>query len=253
MNNLVLFENRDGIGLLTMNNPDSMNVFDSQMMQALHDKLDEISQEDLRALIITGAGRAFVAGASIKEMSELTPTQAYDFGQLGHQTFAKIEAMKWPTIAMINGFALGGGSELALACDLRFASDKAKLGQPEVTLGITPGYGGTQRLAQLVGPAKAKDLIFTGRIISAKEALDIGWVDRIYPPEELADKTWNYALGLKKASANAIARSKQAIQAGLSGQDGFETELSEFARCFEHPDQREGMRAFLEKRPPEYK
>lgn len=253
LSNLVLFENRDGIGLLTMNNPDSMNIFDSEMMQALHDKLDEIMQENLKALIITGAGRAFVAGASIKEMSELSPSEALEFGQLGHKTFWKIETMPWPTIAMINGFALGGGSELALACDLRFASEKAKIGQPEVTLGICPGYGGTQRLTQLVGPSKAKDLIFTGRIITAQEALDLGWVDRVFSPEELEAKTWEYAEGLKKSSAHAIARSKEAIQAGLRGAEGYEKELKEFAMCFEHHDQQEGMRAFIEKRPPEFK
>ena len=253
MSNLVLFENQDGIGRLTMNNPDSLNVFDSAMMQALRDKLSEISRLELKALIITGAGRAFVAGASIKEMSRLNPDQALEFGEMGHQTFAMLEAMPWPTIAMINGFALGGGSELALACDLRFASDKAKLGQPEVTLGITPGYGGTQRLAKLIGPSKAKDLIFTGRIIGAQEALELGWVDRVFPADELDRETMNYVTGLLKNSAHAISCSKAAIDAGLAGENGYDRELSEFARCFEHPDQQEGMSAYLEKRSPEYK
>jgi len=250
---LVLFENRNGIGLLTINNPDSMNVFDSDMMEALGQKLTQVEKEDLNALIITGQGRAFVAGASIKQMSQLTSEQAYVFGETGQKTFAMLEAMPWPTIAMINGFALGGGSELALACDLRFASVKAKLGQPETTLGICPGYGATQRLVELIGPSKAKDLIFTGRIIGAEEALAIGLVDRVYPADQLEIETWAYAESLKKSSAHAITRSKRAIQAGLRGEDGYQVERTEFARCFDHPDQREGMNAFLDKRSPKYK
>lgn len=253
MNNLVQFENRDGIGILRLSNPDQLNVLDSAMVRALTDSLIDIRQMSLKVLIVTGEGKAFVAGASIKEMSTLSVEESKVFAENGHRAFHLLEAMPWPTIAMINGFALGGGSELALACDLRFASERAKLGQPEVTLGICPGYGGTQRLARLIGPSKAMDIIFTGRIIPAAEALAMGWVDRVYPADTLEAETLAYAESIRKNSAHAIVRSKAAIRVGLEGGDGYQAEIDEFAVCFAHPDQREGMTAFLEKRPPVYK
>lgn len=253
MSNLVQFENRDGIGLLTLSSPETLNAFDSAMMKAFAEKLEEVSQENLHVLIITGSGKAFVAGASIKEMVNLNPEEAKEFARFGHETFKRLEDMPFPTIAMVNGFALGGGSELALSCDLRFASEKAKLGQPEVGLGIPPGYGGTQRLAELIGPSKAKDYIFTGRVIGAAEALEVGWVDRVFAPEELEAKTFEYAESIKKNSRNAIAQTKAAIFTGLRGGDGYQAEINAFSDCFSHPDQKEGMSAFLEKKPANFK
>ena len=185
----VTLEQKGPIGLITMNRPEALNALNDQVIRDLDAVLDQVeAREDILAAVITGAGRSFVAGADIGQMSELTAAQAKEFGVLGNRVFLKLEQLTKPTIAAVNGFALGGGCELAMACDIRIASEKAKFGQPETGLGITPGFGGTQRLPRIVGTARAMELILTARNISAAEALEMGLVSHVYPPEELLDK-----------------------------------------------------------------
>lgn len=246
----LLFEREGNIGILTLNKPEVLNALSSAFISELHDKIRALKQENLSVLILTGVEKAFVAGANIKEMSALTEEQALQFAKAGHEAFEELEQFPAPVIAMINGFALGGGSELALACDFRFASSKAKLGQPEVGLGICPGFAGTQRLKKAVGPSNAKDLIFTARVITAEEALAMGYVDRVFAPEELREKTLEFARLIEKNSPYAVRMSKQAINAPKD--QGYTLEQELFAKCFGEGDQPEGMKAFLEKRPAHF-
>lgn len=245
-----MFEKQGNIGILTLNKPEILNALSTEFIQEMHAKFKELMQENLSVLIITGVEKAFVAGANIKEMQSLSEEEALQFAKNGHEAFETLEHFPAPVIAMINGYALGGGSELALACDFRFASSKAKLGQPEVGLGICPGFAGTQRLKKLVGPSKAKDLIFTGRTIGAEEALAMGYVDRVFAPEELLEKTLEFARLIEKNSPYAVRVSKQAINAPKD--QGYVLEQELFARCFSVGDQQEGMQAFLEKRPAKF-
>ena len=199
--------------------------------------------------MLTGAGdRAFVAGADIKAMSAMNIEQAQAWGALGHETASLLETMPKPTIAAVNGFALGGGCELALACDVRYASSAARLGQPEVSIGIIPGWGGTQRLPWIVGIGRAKELIMTGRLVDAEEALRIGLVNAVFPPEKLLEKTLELARDLAAKSPLVLAAAKQAMNRTLYGDLGAEAEA--FAGLFGSDDQREGMAAFIEKRAP---
>ena len=184
----LLFENQDGIGILTMNRPKALNALNTETLSELSQLVDEIAKDDaVKVVILTGAERSFVAGADITEMLHFSSAQGRTFGKLGQATFNKIEKLTKPVIAAINGFALGGGCELAMSCDIRIASEKAKFGQPEVGLGIVPGFGGTQRLPRLVGRGKAKEIIFTGEVFDAQEALRIGLVEKVVPAEELME------------------------------------------------------------------
>lgn len=255
MADFVKSECKDGILTITLDNPKTLNALNYQLIRELDDAIDQASVSDARAVLITGSGKSFVAGADIKAMSVLSPAEAKAFGKLGASVFRKIELLPQPVIAVVNGFALGGGCELAMACDIRIASTKAKFGQPEVGLGITPGFSGTQRLSRLVGLGKAKELIFTGAIISAEQAHSIGLVDQLAEPDELGEKALELAQAIAKNSCTAVQYAKQAINYGYQTDidSAIDMELSYFALCFADPDQKEGMNAFIEKRTPNFK
>lgn len=249
-------EKEGKIGILSINRPEALNAINSEVLSELDCMLEGIQRDpELHVLILTGEGRAFVAGADISEMSSLDATGGRAFASHGLRVFRKLELMEKPVIAAVNGFALGGGCELAMACDIRLASSKAKFGQPEVGLGITPGFAGTQRLPRLVGPATAKELIFTGKLIGADEALRIGLVNHIYEPEELLPAAKKLAEEIASKAQIAVRYSKTAINYGLETDvmTGMEMEKNLFGLCFATEDQKEGMAAFLEKRTPDYK
>jgi len=222
----------------------------------LRDRLRELAGDpEIRAVVLTGAGdRAFAAGADIKEMEAMTVSEAQAWGELGHEAGRLLETMPKPTIAAVNGFALGGGCELALACDVRHASENAKLGQPEVNIGIVPGWGGTQRLARAVGIGIAKELVYTGRIVDAEEALHIGLVNAVFPREELMEKALELARALAAKSPLVLAAAKELLNRSLQGDldEGLRDEARRFAELFASEDQKEGMRAFVEKREPRF-
>jgi enoyl-CoA hydratase len=239
----------DGVAIVTVNRPDALNALDVETLTALRDRLREVADDDgARAVVLTGAGeKAFVAGADIKYMSGLEPERAKGWGALGHEAGRLLETMPKPTIAAVNGFALGGGCELALACDLRYASSRAKLGQPEINLGIVPGWGGTQRLARLCGPGVAKDLIFSGRTIDAEEALRVGLVNAIADP--VLDRALEVARELAAKSPVALALAKRLVN---MAPDGLDREAEEFGDLFASEDAKEGLTAFVEKRAPNF-
>jgi enoyl-CoA hydratase len=222
----------------------------------LRDRLRELAEDPgARVVVLTGAGdRAFIAGADIKAMSIMDVGQALAWGQLGHEVGRLLETMPKPTIAAVNGFALGGGCELALACDLRYASTSAKLGQPEVSIGIVPGWGGTQRLARVVGIGVAKELVYTGRMVDAEEALARGLVNAVFPPEELMQATLELAGALAAKSPLVLASAKRLTNRALQGalDSALADEAAAFAELFASEDQKEGMAAFLEKREPRF-
>jgi enoyl-CoA hydratase len=253
----ILFEIRDRVGFLTVNRPQALNALNFQTLEELGDAVEHIRDEEaVRVLVVTGAGdRAFVAGADIAEFSGMTSLGGRLFSELGHRVFSGIEQMPKPVIACVNGFALGGGCELAMSCDFIYASEKAKFGQPEINLGVIPGFGGTQRLARLVGRAKAKELCMTAEIIDAQQAREIGLVAKIFPPDRLIDETMKVAGALALKSATALYSIKRVIDCGsdvdLRSGCTFETEA--FGFCFGTEDQIEGVSAFLEKRKPEFK
>ena len=244
----------DRITILTLDRPEAMNALSSDVLCELKHTIEEIRKDCPRVLIITGSGKAFVAGADIAQMQHMTAMEGKAFGQLGSEVFRQIEELPFPVIAAVNGFALGGGCELVLACDLRVASDKAKFGQPEVGLGITPGFSGTQRLPRLVGMAIAKELIYTGRIINAEEALRIGLVNRVTTAESLDTEVMELAREIAARSATAVSASKEAINRGTQMHitEGIALEQNLFGLCFAAKDQKEGMTAFLEKRKPSF-
>lgn len=242
---------RDGIRLLTINKPQSLNALDSEVLRELGSVVAETAaDESIRVLIITGEGRAFVAGADISEMVSKDPMQGLAFGKSGAEVFRAIEQLPIPVIAAVNGFALGGGCELAMACDLRIASSKAKFGQPEVGLGIIPGFSGTQRLPRLVGPAKAKELVYTGEVIRADEALRIGLVNKVVEPEALMDEALALAEKIAAQAPVAVQLAKKAIDTGLQADidTGVAIENDLFALCFSTRDQKVRMEAFLNKK-----
>lgn len=244
------------IGVLTLNSPETLNALDSITLHELQAWVDGPAQDKiLRAIVITGEGKAFVAGADIREMLSLDVEGAMGFGELGSKIFRKIEKLPVPVLAAINGFALGGGCELALCCDIRIASKRAKLGQPEVGLGITPGFSGSLRLPRIVGVAKAKELIYTGKVIGADEALSIGLVNQLVEGDELMEKTMEMARQIAGNSSSAVSKSKAAIERGLDMDidKAILVENDLFALCFAHEDQREGMQAFVDKKKPAYK
>ena len=245
------------VAVVTVNRPDALNALDLPTLTELRDRLRELSKDtEVRVVVLTGAGdRAFVAGADIKYMSGLGVTEAKEWGALGHATADLLETMPQPTLAAINGFALGGGCELALACDIRYAASGAKVGQPEVNLGIIPGWGGSQRLPRIVGLGFAKEIVFSGRPVEAGEAHDWGLVNQIYDPDELMPAALKLAHELAKKSPLALAYAKEATNLYLTGEASahMETELRLFAMLFSSEDQKEGMAAFAEKREPEFR
>ena len=241
----------DGMtALLTINRPKALNALNSQVLDELDKTLDSIDTNKIRALIITGAGeKSFVAGADIGEMSSLTKQEGEAFGKKGNDVFRKLETFPIPVIAAINGFALGGGCEISMSCDIRICSDNAIFGQPEVGLGITPGFGGTQRLARIVGPGMAKQMIYTGKNINAEEALRIKLVNAVYPQSELLNEAKKLAETIARQAPIAVRNSKKAINDGLQVDMDKAIVIEEklFGDCFETEDQRAGMGNFLEK------
>ncbi len=251
----LIYRREEGIGILSINRPKALNALNTNLLTELNRAIDMACKDnEVDVLVITGEGKAFIAGADISEMKSMMAEDARDFSKLGNALFRKIELMEKPVIAAVNGFALGGGCELAMGCDIRIAGERAKFGQPEVSLGITPGFGGTQRLSRLVGIAKAKELIFTGKIIDAEAAEKIGLVNEVVPQEELMDRAIEMAKKISSASKTAIKYSKAAINRGFETdiETGLDMERDLFALCFATFDQKEGMEAFLQKRKPKF-
>jgi enoyl-CoA hydratase len=247
----VKLEQQGHVGIITIDRQEALNALNSQVLTDLNDVLDQVeSNKDIYVAVLTGAGRSFVAGADIGEMKNLNAVQAKAFSDYGNNVFLRIENLSKPIIAAVNGFALGGGCEISMACDIRLASEKAKFGQPEVSLGITPGFGGTQRLPRLVGSARAMELILTARVIGAAEAESIGLVNAVYPPAQLMPKALEMANAIAKQAQVAVRASKQCIRKGMQTDinTGATYEAMAFAVCFDTEDQIEGMSAFLEKR-----
>lgn len=245
------------LAVLTVDRPKALNAFNTQTLQEMEQALRTLSQNSQpRALLVTGAGeKAFVAGADIAEMAQFTSAQARDFAGCGHRVFHSMESLSIPTIAAVNGFALGGGCEFALCCDLIYASEKAKFGLPEVGLGVIPGFGGTQRLTRAVGRLRAKEMIFSGEIIDAQKAKEIGLALDVLPPDKLIEYCRGIASKIATKGPLAIANAKRIIEYGADGdlRSANELERQGFAMLFGSEDQREGMKAFLEKRPPVFK
>ena len=255
MADLVRYQLSEHIATLTIDRPDALNALNSEVLRAFEARVDEAVDSGARAIIVTGAGKAFVAGADIGEMAPLDRDGAHAFSEAGHRLLDKLEGLDVPLIAAVNGFALGGGMELALTCDIRLASERAVFGLPEVTLGVLPGFGGTQRLSRMAGMGAALDLVLTGRKIDAAEALRLGVVTHVVPGDELLERATALAGQIAAAGPVAVALAKQTVRRGfeeeLSAADAREAEA--FGACFATADQKEGMAAFLEKRKPSYK
>ncbi len=253
----LLLATEGGVATVTINRPKALNALNAAVLQELTDVFTQLAKdESLRAVILTGAGgKAFVAGADIAAMADLNPLQAREFGVLGQNLMELIETFPRPVIAAIDGFALGGGCELAMACDIRLASESAKFGQPEVNLGVIPGFAGTQRLPRLVGKGIAKELLYTGDIINAAEALRIGLVNKVVENGKLLEAAQEMASKIAKKGPLAVQLCKAAVNNGLEMDIGkgcaYEADL--FALCFASEDQSEGMKAFLEKRAAQFK
>jgi enoyl-CoA hydratase len=248
-------ETRDAVATLTFNRPKVLNALNLEMLAEVGKAVSELPKPpEVKVLILTGAGRAFVAGADISVLQGLDPLGAKQFAQNGQSVLFALEALDVPVIACVNGFALGGGCEIAMACDFVYASEEAKLGQPEINLGLIPGFGGTQRLARLVGKARAKELCMTGRIITAQEAFAMGLVTRIFPADSLMVETLKMAKTIADKGPVALRAIKQVIDNGFDVdlKNGCALEVDAFSICFASPDQKEGTKAFLEKRPPKF-
>ena len=247
----ITYEVEGQIGIITINRPKALNALNSAVLDELDKTLDAVDQEAIRCLILTGAGeKSFVAGADIGEMSTLTKAEGEAFGKKGNDVFRKLETFPIPVIAAVNGFALGGGCEISMSCDIRICSENAVFGQPEVGLGITPGFGGTQRLARIVGTGKAKEMIYGARNIKAEEAYRIGLVNNVYPAEELMPAAKKLASTIARNAPIAVRNCKRAINEGMQVDMNQAIVIEEklFGSCFETCDQKEGMNAFLEKR-----
>jgi enoyl-CoA hydratase len=248
-------EIRDHIGIITMSRPEALNALNSEVINSLQQALKSLPRfPDLRALIITGEGKAFVAGADIKELSEMDPAQAFNFSSKGQQTFDRFEKLPFPVIAAINGYALGGGCELALACDIRIASKNAKFGMPETSLGLMPGFAGTQRLSRIVGYGNAIYLMTTSKTINAEEALRMGLVQEIAEPEDLLKVSMEIAKKITSQGKYAVRAVKEMALRSYQGDFKNSTELESevFAGLFHRPEADEGMKAFIEKRKPNW-
>jgi enoyl-CoA hydratase len=243
------------VATITIDRPDALNALSEQVLAEFEKAVAELdADEDVLVVVVTGEGKAFVAGADIAAMVDMDGARSKAFSEIGHRVFAALERAHFITVAAVNGFALGGGLELAQACDLRFASTKAKLGQPEVNLGVTPGFGGTQRLPKLVGPGHAMYLLATGGTIDAETALRMGLVNGVYEPEELMPKVAELAATIASKGPLALAMVKKAMYGGLhlSVEEGCKIEAEVFGDCFASGQANEGMKAFLEKRPAKW-
>lgn len=240
------------VATITMNRPEALNAFNPEQMRGVIDAFNNLREDDrVRVAILTGAGeRSFAAGADIKKMAQMSSEEGFAFARLGHELANAIERFPRPVIAAVNGYAMGGGCEVALACDIRLASENAVFAQPEVTLGIPPGWGGSQRLTRLIGPGLASELIFTGRRVAAEEAVKLGLVNAVHPLADLLAAARALADSIAKNSPRAVAQSKRLIRLALNGEidAGLQAEADAFGEAFETEDQREGMGAFVEKR-----
>jgi len=246
-------EQEKEITTIILNKPQVRNILDTGILTGLENYLTDLENDgNTKVIILTGSDN-FCAGANIKELMEKHPVEAETFSRLGHKVFNHIENMGKPVIAAVNGYALGGGCELAMACDIRIASENGKFGQPEVDLGLIPGFGGTQRLARLVGIGRAKELIFTGRIIDAKEAQDIGLVNKVVRDEELLERSKEMAFVLAQKSPLILKIAKNLINRNHDIKKALEMEIMDFSECFASEDHMEGIKAFLEKRKPEFR
>jgi len=255
--NTLLYEKEDGIGIITINRPEELNAQNSEMLAELTALLTDVEVDnEVRVIIITGSGdKAFIAGSDVREMLPKTSITIREFHIANRMLLEKLERLPKPVIAAVNGFALGGGCELAMSCDLRIAAENARFGQPEINLGIIPGAGGTQRLVRLVGMTKAKELIYTGDLIDAKTALSIGLVNKVVPQSDLMSEAKAMAQKLLTKSSAALSLAKAAINAGwqMNLPSGLDLEMQCFSLCFATEDQKEGMSAFIEKRKPHFK
>lgn len=252
----VTIDRHEAVAVVTMRRPEAFNAFNTEQLQALLEAVREVEADGaIRAVVLTGEGRrAFASGADIKEMAEKGPSEALAFARLGHAVANAIARNTRPWVAAVNGYALGGGCEIAIACDMRIASENAVFGQPEVSLGVTPGWGGTQRLPRLVGAGLASEMILSGRRVHAEEALRIGLISAIYPQDELLPKALELAASIAANAPVAVAAAKRAIamiyDADLAAGLAFEEHA--FALCFDTADQKEGMAAFIGKRKPAF-
>jgi enoyl-CoA hydratase len=255
--NHILFQIEEGIATLTFNRPKALNALNGELLEELSRTLDVVAaNEDIRVLILTGSGdKSFVAGADISEIAKCNALQGKIFSTKGHEAINKLQCLAIPVIAAVNGFALGGGSEIALACDFIYASENAKFGLPEITLGIIPGFGGTQRLPRLIGSNMAKEMIFTGKMISAIEAQSLGMVNRVAPAETLMTEVLATAKAIAQKGKVALRAAKQVVDAGLNVdlKTGCRMEVDAFALCMTSEDAKEGTTAFLEKRKAVFK
>jgi enoyl-CoA hydratase len=253
----ILFEVQDGVGILTFNRPKALNALNPKTLEELNDVIERVAQDlAIRVLVLTGAGeKAFVAGADITGFQTMNPLEARHFAEMGQEIFFKLEQLPKPVVACVNGFALGGGCELAMSCDFIYASDKARFGQPEINLGLMPGFGGTQRLARMIGRAKAKELLMTGEMINAEQARELGLVAKVFSAEQLLEETMKAARLLATRAQGILRSLKQVVNRGMDVdlKSGCALEVEAFGLCFASQDAREGVSAFLEKRKPEFK
>ncbi|KXT69546.1 enoyl-CoA hydratase/isomerase family protein [Streptococcus cristatus] len=252
MSKTVLLEVKNGIGYITINRPEALNALSSQVLADLNEVLDQVEKsEEIRVVIVTGAGeKAFVAGADIKEMDLMSPIQAFEYMTFANDTFTRLSDLRQPTIAVLNGYALGGGMELALSTDIRIGFEKTVVGFPEVGLGIIPGFAGTQRMSRLIGTSRAKELIFTARTVKGQEAYDLGILNKLVPAEELMSSAEELAAAIMKNAPLAVEKAKHVIQVGaeLPLKNAIRLETEAEALLFSTEDKLEGMRAFVEKR-----
>jgi enoyl-CoA hydratase len=253
----IIFQVDAGIATITFNRPKALNALNQALLNELSQALDEVAaDESIRVLILTGGGdKAFVAGADIGELATFSTLQAKHFSKAGHAIIAKLQDLPIAVIAAVNGFALGGGSEIALACDFIYAADTAKFGLPEINLGLIPGFGGTQRLPRLIGANRAKELIFTGKMLTAAEAVQVGLVNKVVPAAALVEEVLKTAKDIANKGKVSLRAVKQAVNQGLNVDltTGCHIEIDAFALCFASPDATEGTSAFREKRKPEFK
>ncbi len=252
----VILEVQDAVALLKINRPKALNALNSATLDDLSAAAQEVACDDaIRVVIVTGVGKAFVAGADIQEMQSMNPMEGVSFSRKGHLAISMLERMGKPVIAAVNGYALGGGFEVALACDIIYASEKARVGFPEVTLGILPGFGGTRRTARLAGLARAKELIFTGKVITANDAHEMGLINKVVPDDQLMGAVQELAAKMLSAAPVGIQLAKACINRStdLDIDSGLDFEADAFGLCFGTEDQKEGMSAFLEKRTPKYR
>ena len=250
----VKYEQEGFVGIVTIDRPKALNALNEEVLKDLEAAFGAIDLDTTRAVVVTGAGKSFVAGADIGAMSTMTAEEGEAFGKFGNDIFRKIETFPLPVIAAINGFALGGGNELAMSCDIRICSDKAVFGQPEVGLGITPGFGGTQRLGRIIGIGMAKELVYAGYNIKADKALEVGLVNAVYSPEELMPAAMKLAGKIAKQAPIAVRNCKKAMNDGLQVDmdQAIVVEEKLFGDCFNSEDQKAGMKAFLEKGKAEF-